>query len=135
MQKRLVRYVKKYGVLYVLDCCRVAENSYFIRHNEKGYENKTYKEIAVEMFSLTDACVMSAKKDALVNMGGFLAMRNKHLADECKQLLIITEGFATYGGLSGRDMEAIAVGLDEVFDPDYLNYRIRSTQYLGEQIS
>ncbi|MFN8166450.1 MAG: tryptophanase [Bacteroidia bacterium] len=125
---------KKYGVLYVLDCCRVAENSYFIRHNEKGYENKTYKEIAVEMFSLTDACVMSAKKDALVNMGGFLAMRNKHLADECKQLLIITEGFATYGGLSGRDMEAIAVGLDEVFDPDYLNYRIRSTQYLGEKI-
>jgi tryptophanase len=112
----------------------VAENAYFIKHNEKEYADKTYKEIAQEMFSMCDAAVMSAKKDALVNMGGFLAMRNKHLADECTQLLIITEGFATYGGLSGRDMEAIAVGLDEVFDADYLHYRIRSTQYLGENI-
>ena len=87
------------------------------------------------MFSLADACVMSAKKDGLANMGGFLALRNKELADACTQLLIITEGFTTYGGLSGRDMEAIAVGLEEVFDPDYLKYRIRSTQYLGERLS
>lgn len=132
--KDVGKICKKYGVLYVLDCCRVAENAYFIKHNEKEYADKTYKEIAQEMFAMCDAAVMSAKKDALVNMGGFLAMRNKHLADECTQLLIITEGFATYGGLSGRDMEAIAVGLDEVFDADYLHYRIRSTQYLGENI-
>ncbi|MBL0105256.1 MAG: tryptophanase [Bacteroidetes bacterium] len=132
--KDVAKICKKYGVLYVLDCCRVAENAYFIKHNEKEYADKTYKEIAQEMFAMCDAAVMSAKKDALVNMGGFLAMRNKHLADECTQLLIITEGFATYGGLSGRDMEAIAVGLDEVFDADYLHYRIRSTQYLGENI-
>ncbi len=125
---------KQHNILFILDCCRIAENSYFIKNNEKGYENKTYKEIAQEMFSLADASIMSAKKDALVNMGGFLTMRNKSLADACTQLLIITEGFATYGGLSGRDMEAIAVGLEEVFDPDYLHYRIMSTQYLGEKL-
>ena len=86
------------------------------------------------MCSLADACVMSAKKDALVNMGGFLTLRSKSLADACTQLLIITEGFATYGGLSGRDMEAIAVGLREVFQPDYLHYRIKSTTYLGDKL-
>ncbi|MEO8512006.1 MAG: tryptophanase [Ignavibacteria bacterium] len=124
----------KYKVNYFLDCCRIAENSYYIKHREKGYENKTYKQIAQEMFSLADGCVMSAKKDGLVNMGGFLALKEKKLADECTNLLIITEGFATYGGLSGRSMEAIAVGLDEVFEPDYLTYRIRSTGYLGEKL-
>lgn len=121
----------KYGVKYFIDACRVAENSYFIKHREAGYENKTYKQIAQEMFSLADGCVMSAKKDGLVNMGGFLALKNKELADACTNLLIITEGFSTYGGLSGRSMEAIAVGLEEVFEPDYLRYRIRSTEYLG----
>jgi tryptophanase len=125
---------KKENILFVLDCCRVAENSYFIHEREKGFAEKTFREIAQEIFSLADACVMSAKKDALVNMGGFLAMRNKELADACTQLLIITEGYSTYGGLSGRDMEAIAVGLVEVFEPDYLKYRIRSIQYLGEKI-
>jgi tyrosine phenol-lyase len=125
---------KKYNILFVLDCCRIAENSYFIGKNEEGYTNKTFKEIAQEMFALADAAIMSAKKDALVNMGGFLTLRNKELADACMQLLIITEGFTTYGGLSGRDMEALAVGLEEGFDPDYLHYRITSTQYLGENI-
>ncbi len=125
---------KKYKLLFVIDCCRIAENAYFIRKNEKGYENKGYREIAQEMFALADGCVMSAKKDALVNMGGFLALKNEELADACKNLLIITEGFATYGGLSGRDMEAIAIGLREVFDEDYLLYRIKSTSYLGEKI-
>ena len=125
---------KKYNVLFFLDCCRVAENSYFIKHFEKGFENHTYKQIAREMFMLTDGAIMSAKKDALVNMGGFLALKNKELAYACKNLLIITEGFTTYGGLSGRDMEAIAIGLDEVFDPGYLHYRIRSTAYLGEKL-
>lgn len=125
---------KQFGILMILDCCRIAENSYFIHKNEPGYDHITYKAIAQEMFSYADAAVMSAKKDALVNMGGFLTLRNKELADACTQLLIITEGYATYGGLSGRDMEAIAVGLQEVFDPGYLHYRISSTQYLGNKI-
>ncbi len=101
---------------------------------EKGYENKTYKEIAQELFALVDGSIMSAKKDALVNMGGFLSLRDEELATACKNLLIITEGFATYGGLSGRDMEALAIGLKEVFEPDYLHYRIRSTAFLGEKL-
>lgn len=125
---------KKYGVLFVLDCCRIAENAYFIHHYEDGFQNKDYRSIAKEMFSLADGCVMSAKKDALVNMGGFLAVKDKALADACTNLLIITEGFSTYGGLSGRDMEAIAIGLREVFDEAYLTYRIKSTAYLGEHL-
>ncbi|TNE56652.1 MAG: aminotransferase class III-fold pyridoxal phosphate-dependent enzyme [Bacteroidetes bacterium] len=125
---------KQHNVPFVLDCCRVAENAYFIRHREPEYEHLSYREIAQEMFSLADAAVMSIKKDGLVNMGGFLALRNHALAEACTNLLIITEGFATYGGLSGRDMEAIAVGLEEVFEADYLHYRIRSTAYLGERI-
>lgn len=124
----------QHGILYILDMCRIAENAYFIHDRETGYKSKSFKEIAQEMCSLADACVMSAKKDGLVNMGGFLSLRNKELADACTQLLIITEGYATYGGLSGRDMEAIAVGLQEVFDPAYLQYRIRSTTYLGDAI-
>ncbi|GIV30852.1 MAG: tryptophanase [Saprospiraceae bacterium] len=125
---------KSNGILFILDACRIAENSWFIKHWEKGYENKTYREIAREMFALADGCVMSAKKDALVNMGGFLALKDLDLALQCRTVLIITEGFATYGGLAGRDMEAIATGLEEVFDPDYLNYRIHSTAYLGKKL-
>jgi len=125
---------KKHGVRFFLDACRIAENSYFVNHREAAYENRTYKQIAQEMFSLADGCIMSAKKDGLVNIGGFLAVKDKALSDACTNLLIITEGFATYGGLSGRSMEAIAVGLQEVFEPDYLKYRIRSTAYLGEKL-
>jgi tryptophanase len=125
----------KYGVLYLQDMCRIAENSYFVKHREKAYENVSYKAIAQEMMSFADGAVMSAKKDALVNMGGFLSLKDEKLANECKNLLIITEGFTTYGGLSGRDMEAIAIGLEEVFDADYLHYRIRSTAYLGNKLS
>lgn len=132
--KAVAAICKKHNVYFFLDCCRVAENSYFIKHREDGYQNKSYKEIAQEMFALTDGSVMSAKKDALVNMGGFLSLKNEELANACKNLLIITEGFATYGGLSGRDMEAIAIGLEEVFDDDYLHYRIRSTAFLGERL-
>lgn len=124
----------KYNVLMILDCCRIAENAYFIKHREPGFKDKTYREIAQEMFSLADGAVMSAKKDALVNMGGFLALEDNELSEKCSSLLIITEGFTTYGGLSGRDMEAIAVGLEEIFEPDYLTYRIRSTAYLGEHL-
>jgi|TARA_B100000959_G_scaffold137333_1_gene144382 tryptophanase len=126
---------KKYNVIYILDCCRIAENAYFIKHREKEYKDYTYKQIAQEMFALADGSVMSSKKDALVNMGGFLSLKDKHLADECKNLLIITEGFTTYGGLSGRDMEALAIGLEEGFHSDYLEYRIKSTAYLGERLN
>lgn len=132
--KEVSAICKKHGVLLLLDCCRVAENAYFIKHREKGFENYTYEQIAQEMFALTDGAAMSSKKDALVNMGGFLALRDEKLAEECTMLLIITEGFATYGGLSGRDMEALAIGLKEVFDPSYLEYRIKSTAYLGEHL-
>jgi len=125
---------KKYEILFVLDSCRIAENAYFIKHREKGFENHTYKDIAKEMYRLTDGSVMSLKKDGLVNMGGFIALKDPELAEACKNLLIITEGFATYGGLSGRDMEAIAQGLKEVFRPDYLQYRIKSTGFLGDNL-
>ncbi len=132
--KRVSEICKKYDVLFLLDCCRIAENSYFIKHREAEYAEYTYRQIAQQMFNLTDGAVMSAKKDALVNMGGFLVLRDKKLADACKSLLIITEGFTTYGGLSGRDMEAMAIGLGEVFDPHYLQYRIKSTEYLGSRL-
>jgi tryptophanase len=125
---------KSSGILFILDCCRIAENSWFIKHREKEYRDHGYRDIAREMFSLADGAVMSAKKDALVNMGGFLSLRDKKLSDACTNLLIITEGFATYGGLSGRDMEALAIGLREVFDAGYLEYRIKSTEYLGEKL-
>ncbi len=125
---------KHHGALFLLDCCRVAENSWFVKHREPGMEHLTYRAIAQRMFALADGAVMSAKKDGMVNMGGFLALRDAALAEACTNLLIITEGFTTYGGLSGRDMEAIATGLEEVFDPYYLDYRIRSTTFLGERL-
>ena len=124
----------EFGLLFVIDGCRVAENSYFVKHREGGFDNKTYREIAQEMISLCDAFVMSAKKDGLANIGGLLVMKDQLMAQKCTNLLIISEGFATYGGLTGRDMEAIAIGLDEVFDPDYLHYRIKSTEYLGRHL-
>lgn len=122
------------GILLVIDGCRIAENAYFIKHRENAYKDYTYFEIARMVLDMADAFVMSAKKDALVNMGGILALRDAKLAEQCTNLLIISEGFATYGGLTGRDMEAIAVGLEEVFDPSYLTYRIRSTGYLGDHL-
>ena len=124
----------RHAVLFLLDCCRIAENSWFVKHREQGMEDMSYRQIARKMFSLADGAVMSAKKDALVNMGGFLALRDERIAAACTNLLIITEGFTTYGGLSGRDMEAIAIGLDEVFGPHYLDYRIRSTTWLGDKL-
>jgi len=127
-------FCKSKQIHFILDSCRVAENAYFVKHREEESKDKTYREIAQEMFRLADGTVMSAKKDALVNMGGFIALKDETLAEKCTNLLIITEGFTTYGGLSGRDMEAIALGLYEVFDPAYLHYRIRSTAYLGENL-
>ena len=125
---------REFGLLFVIDGCRIAENSYFIRHREAGYSDTSCRHIATEMFNLADAFIMSAKKDALVNMGGLLVMRDRTLAEKCTNLLIISEGFATYGGLTGRDMEAIAIGLREGFDEDYLHYRIKSTEYLGRHL-
>ncbi len=124
----------RYGIRFILDACRIAENAWFIKHREPGFEGKSYRQIAQEMFALADGCVFSAKKDALVNIGGFLALRDLDLALQCRTVLIVTEGFSTYGGLAGRDMEAIAIGLEEVFDADYLHYRIKSTEYLAEKL-
>jgi len=132
--KEVSAICREYGVKLILDACRIAENAWFIKNQEDGYENHTYRAIAQEMCALADGCVMSAKKDALVNMGGFLALKDLELALQCRTVLIITEGYSTYGGLSGRDMEAIAQGLEEVFEPDYLDYRIKSTAYLCEHL-
>ena len=123
---------RQYNIPLFLDAARFAENAYFIKLGEKGYSNKTPKEIAKEMFSYTDGCLMSAKKDALVNMGGFLAMNDTDWANKAREIEILGEGFPTYGGLAGRDLEAIAQGLNEVLDEEYLNYRINSVAYLGQ---
>ncbi len=125
---------RKYGIPYFIDACRFAENSYFIKQREPGYADKSVLEIAQELFSYADGCTMSAKKDAFANMGGFIALNDTDLAEQCKNQLIVTEGFPTYGGLSGRDLEAIAVGLEEIVQEDYLKYRIRSIEYMGEKL-
>jgi tryptophanase len=129
------RVTSRYGIPFYLDACRFAENAWFIRQREPGYAGWTPKQIAQKMFSLADGCTFSAKKDAFANIGGFLSTNDDRLAAQETNLLILTEGFPTYGGLAGRDLEAIAVGLQEVLDPDYLNYRIVSTGYLGRHIA
>jgi tryptophanase len=133
---RAVRAVcDEYDIPLFLDACRFAENAWFIKTREPGYADKTPKEIAQEMFSIADGCTVSAKKDGLVNIGGFLAMDAKDVAVRARNLLILTEGFPTYGGLAGYDLEALAQGLAEVLDEDYLRYRIRSTEYLAEKVA
>jgi tryptophanase len=126
---------RKYGLPLLFDACRFAENAYFIKMREPGFADRSVKSIVQEMFSHADGCTMSAKKDAIVNMGGFLALNDADMAMRARNLLIVTEGFPTYGGLAGRDLEAIAQGLDEVLDEHYLQYRIRSIEYLGERLT
>ncbi len=125
---------KKYDVPLQIDAARFAENAYFIKKREHGYESKSIKEIVKEMFSYADMMTMSSKKDAIVNMGGFLAMKSKDLWNRCKSFCIMNEGFITYGGLSGRDMEALAIGLYEGTEYDYLDTRIRQVEYLGKKL-
>lgn len=125
---------KDHNIPLFIDACRFAENAYFIKMREHGFADKFVEEIVPEMFSYADGCTMSAKKDAFANIGGFLALRDQQLANQCRNLLIITEGFTTYGGLAGRDLEAISIGLQEVMDEHYLHYRIRSIEYLTEKL-
>jgi tyrosine phenol-lyase len=125
----------KHGIPLYFDACRFAENAYFIKLREAGYSEKTPKQIAQEMFALGDGCTMSAKKDGMANIGGFLCTNDDALAQQEKDLLILTEGYPTYGGLAGRDLEAIGIGIQEALDEDYLRYRIASTAYLGRHIS
>ena len=125
----------KHGIPLYLDACRFAENAWFIKQREEGWSDTPVDEIARRMFSHADGCTMSAKKDGLANIGGFLATDDDRLARQERELLILTEGFPTYGGMAGRDLEAIARGLREVLEPDYLQYRVTSTRYLGEHVS
>ncbi|TVQ67472.1 MAG: tryptophanase [Balneolaceae bacterium] len=132
--REVSRIARKHGIPFFIDACRFAENSWFVKIREEGYQDKTPIEIARELFSYADGCTMSAKKDGMSNIGGYLALNDDDLARECRSLSILTEGFPTYGGMAGYDMEAVAAGLYEALDEGYLRYRIRSTEYLGEKL-
>jgi len=133
--KEVKQLCRKHGIPLYIDACRFAENAYFIKLREEGYADKSPRNIAREMFAHADGCTMSAKKDGLANIGGFLCTNEDTLAQQEKDLLILTEGFPTYGGLAGRDLEAIAVGLNEALQEEYLKYRIASTAFLGNHIA
>ena len=133
--RRAAEITKSHGISFVIDACRFAENAYFIKKREAEYSDKSIISICNEIFNYADIVTMSAKKDAFANIGGFLAMRDLKLAQTARNLLIVTEGFPTYGGLAGRDLEAIAQGLVEIVEEDYLHYRIKSIEYLGETLS
>jgi tryptophanase len=126
--------LRRHGKPLVIDACRFAENAMFIKLREPGQGSRTVKEIAQELFSLGDGCTMSAKKDGLANIGGFIALHDERWVEAARNLLVLTEGFPTYGGLAGRDLEAIATGLEEVLDESYLRYRLRTAEYMGEKL-
>jgi len=132
--RQTAKLYRKYKIPFFIDACRFAENAYFIKVRDKKYAKASLLEIAQEMFSYADGCTMSAKKDGMVNIGGFLAMNDDSLAMHARNVLILTEGFPSYGGLAGRDLEALAVGLEEVLHEDYLRYRIRTAEYMGERL-
>jgi tryptophanase len=132
--KAVSEVARKQGIPFFIDACRFAENSWFIKTREEGYADKSPIEIAREIFSYADGCTMSAKKDGMANIGGFLALNDDKLAADCQSLTILTEGFPTYGGMAGYDMEAVAAGLYEALDEGYLRYRVRSTAYLGDKL-
>jgi tryptophanase len=133
--REVKQILNQYDIPLYFDAARFAENAFFIKEREQGYDEKSIKEIVQEMMTYGDGCTMSAKKDGMANIGGFLCTNDDALAQMEKELLILTEGFPTYGGLAGRDLEAIAVGLEEVLDESYLQYRIAETRYLGEHLS
>jgi len=132
--RRVSDLCRSYGIPFFIDACRFAENAWFVKMREPGCKGRSVKQLAQEMFSYADGCTMSGKKDGLVNIGGFLAMNDDELARQARNILIVTEGFPTYGGLAGRDLEAFAQGLEEVVDEAYLRYRIRSTAYVAEKL-
>ena len=132
--RRVSELCRSYGIPFFIDACRFAENAWFVKMREPGCKGRSVKQLAQEMFSYADGCTMSGKKDGLVNIGGFLAVNDDELARQARNILIVTEGFPTYGGLAGRDLEAFAQGLEEVVDEDYLRYRIRSIEYVVEKL-
>jgi tryptophanase len=132
--RRVSELCRSYKIPFFIDACRFAENAWFIKTREPGCKGRSVKQLAREMFSYADGCTMSGKKDGLVNIGGFLAVNDDEFAEKARNILIVTEGFPTYGGLAGRDLEAFAQGLEEVVDEDYLRYRIRSTAYVVEKL-
>lgn len=127
--------LRRHGIPFILDACRFAENAYFIKKREPGQSHRPVVEIAREIFRLADGCIISGKKDGLVNMGGILALNDDRIAAEARNLLILTEGFPTYGGCAARDLEALAVGLQEVLDEGYLEYRLATVRYLAEGLN
>lgn len=130
--KSVAKLYREYSIPFIIDACRFAENAYLIKEREPGYENQSVRSIVEEVFSLCDGCIMSAKKDGLVNIGGFIALKNSAWVEQIRTLLILTEGFPTYGGLAARDLEAMAIGLQEVLDENYLRYRVAMTRYMAE---
>lgn len=133
--KEVAQVYRQFEIPFIIDACRFAENSYFIKSRETAYRDRSVRSIVQETFGLADGCLMSAKKDGLVNIGGFIALKNSQWVTQLRNMLILTEGFPTYGGLAARDLEALAVGLEEVLDENYLSYRLAVSRYMSERLN